>query len=415
MTPRASVAEVSAPGRGAIATLRVWGPDAVEVVASAFRPIRGPGLAQGPAGRPRVGRIGAGLGDEVVVVVLETDPPEVEVQCHGGPGPVALVVAALVAAGATLRPPRAWARHTWGSKLRADAALALAGSSTLRAAAILLDQAEGALDDELRAILDLADDDALERFLVERVAPEKGDRHRPSTAGASPLFLDRSDQSGTALTALDALIARAEVGCRLVTGWRVVLAGRPNVGKSRLLNALAGFDRAIVDPRAGTTRDVVTAATALGGWPVELADTAGLRPTADPIEAQGVALARAHQGAADLVLVVLDRSEPWADDDWSILQTHPGALVAANKSDLPGAWHEADLGALPVSAERGDGIGTLVDALAARLVPEVPPPGSGVPFRSIQVRRLRAIRDRLAAGDCDRARRSLGRWLDKSG
>ena len=72
-------------------------------------------------------------------------------------------------------------------------------------------------------------------------------------------------------------VAARSVGLRLVSGWRVVLAGRPNVGKSRLLNALAGYERAIVDPTPGTTRDVVTVRTALDGWPVELADTAGLR------------------------------------------------------------------------------------------------------------------------------------------
>ncbi len=375
MTPGASVAEVSATGRGAIATLRIWGPGALTAVDSAFRPARGPTLAQGPPGRPRVGRIGSGLGDEVVAVVLGGDPPEVEVQCHGGPGPVALVVEALVAAGATLRPPRAWARHASGSKLRSDAALALAAASTLRAAAILLDQAGGALEADLRAIL------------------------------------GQLDAGGDAVAGLDATIARGAVGVRLVGGWRVVLAGRPNVGKSRLLNALAGFDRAIVDPSPGTTRDVVTASTALGGWPVEVADTAGLRPTDDPVEAQGVAVARARQGLADLVLVVLDRSEPLAPDDRSILRAHPRALIAANKSDLPGAWDEAEVGALSVSAERGDGVEALVAALAARLVPEGPPPGSGVPFRPIHVRRLRGIRDRLASGDRDRARRSLERWL----
>ncbi len=89
-----------------------------------------------------------------------------------------------------------------------------------------------------------------------------------------------------------------------------MLAGRPNVGKSRLLNALAGYDRAIVDPTPGTTRDVVTVPAAFDGWPVELADTAGLRSSLDPIEAEGVALARARQRGADLVVVVLDRSEP---------------------------------------------------------------------------------------------------------
>ena len=284
------------------------------------------------------------------------------------------MVAALEAEGARFRSPRAWARHSSGSSIRAEAALALASAPTARAAGILLDQVEGAFDEELRRVLH-----------------------------ADP---------GSALNRLDSLIDRAKVGLRLVDGWRVVLAGRPNVGKSRLLNALAGYDRAIVDPTPGTTRDVVTAVAAFDGWPVELADTAGLRSTVDPIEAEGVARARDRQRRADLVLVVLDRSEPIDDHDRGILREHPEGLVVANKSDLPGLWDEASLGALLVSPERGDGIDRLVEAVAARLVPEAPPAGSGLPFRRLHLRRLMAIRACFRSGREDRGRRSLARWIE---
>jgi len=378
----ADLAVVTAPGRGAVAVVRVWGPGAVGVVDSAFRPGRRGGLARSAVGRLRVGRIGAGLGDEVVAVVVGRAPPEVEVQCHGGPAAVALVVEALVAGGARARSPRAWARHEAGSTTRAEATLALGEAPTLRAAEILRDQAEGAFDGELRAALAAA-------------------------ANSGP---------GAAVAILDGLIGRAAVGVRLVEEWRVVLAGRPNVGKSRLLNALAGFERAIVAPEPGTTRDVVTVAAAFDGWPVELADTAGLRAAVDPIEAEGVARARARQGSADLVLVVLDRSEPLTGLDRAVLADHPGAPVVANKSDLAPAWDEATVLALAASAGRGDGIGPLVAALAARLVPQAPPPGSGVPFLPRHVRRLLALRAHLAAGDPrGRARRSLGRWAGGAG
>ncbi len=366
---------LTAPGRGAIAVIRVWGPGAVAVADSAFRPVRGRRLAETPPGRLRVGRIGAGLGDEVVAVVIDEGgrPPEVEIQCHGGPAAIALVVEALGAAGAKTRSQRAWARHSAGSSLRAEASLALGSAPTVRVAEVMLDQAEGALDDEIRRALDAIPDEAI--------------------------FL------------LDGLIERARLGTRLTAGWRVVLAGRPNVGKSRLLNALAGYDRAIVAPTPGTTRDVVTVLAAFGGWPVELADTAGLRAALDPIEAEGVALARARQRGADLVLVVLDRSEPLDDLDRAVLADHPGALVVANKLDLPAAWDDREIGAIAVSAERGDGIDALVEAVAARLVPEPPPPGSGVPSRPIHARRLGLIREWLRLGRVDRARTSLDRWL----
>jgi tRNA modification GTPase len=372
-----SCAVLTAPGRGAVAVVRVWGLGALDLVNRAFRPNRGKSLAGSPAGRLRVGRVGLGVGDEVVAVVVEAELPEVEIQCHGGSAAVALVVETLVAGGATLRSARAWASHSSGSAIRAEAALALASAPTARVAEILLDQAEGALDDEIRQVLEV--------------------------------------EPGLAISRLDELIERAKLGTRLVEGWRVVLAGRPNVGKSRLLNALAGYDRAIVDPTPGTTRDVVTVLVAFEGWPVELADTAGLRATLDPIEFEGVTQARARQHAADLVVVVLDRSEPLDELDRGVLLTHPEGLVVANKSDLPAVWDDPTIGALAVSAERGDGVEELVRAIAARLVPSVPPPGSSVPFRGVHLRRLMAIRRCFQEGRIERGCRSLRRWIGPYG
>ena len=172
----------------------------------------------------------------------------------------------------------------------------------------------------------------------------------------------------------------------------MVLAGRPNVGKSRLLNALAGYGRAIVDPSPGTTRDVVTVRTALDGWPVELADTAGLRDPEGAIEAAGIALARARQRTADLLIVVLDRSEPWTADDQALLgeanKAGASTLIVANKADLPAAWDVWGDDVLTISAERGDGIEPLIHTLAQRLVPDPPPAGAGVPFRPAHFRRI---------------------------
>src|SRR4051812_3272494 len=97
--------------RGAVAVVRAWGPGALTIADAAFRPARGRRLAETPPGRPRFGRLGAGVGDEVVAVVIGGEVPEVEVHCHGGPAPMALVVEALVALGAEKRRPSAWARH----------------------------------------------------------------------------------------------------------------------------------------------------------------------------------------------------------------------------------------------------------------------------------------------------------------
>ena len=369
---RARVCVLTPQGRGAVAVVRVWGPSALGVADAAFRPRRGLSLAESPPGRLRLGRMGAGMGDEVVAVVIADEPPEVEVYAHGGAAAVALVVEALVSEGAEVRRPVAWVRHDARAAIAAEAFVDLARASTVRTAEILLEQAQGALEADIREALDAL-----------------------------------ADHPAEAIGFLDALLDLARVGLRLIAGWRVVLAGRPNVGKSRLLNALAGYDRAIVDAMPGTTRDVVTARTALEGWPVELADTAGLRPSDDPIETSGVALARARQGEADLVLVVLDRSEPLTDIDRAVVSEHARGLIVANKCDLPAAWSPADLGAVAVSAQHGDGIEELVAGIASRLVPDLPPPSRGVPFRASQVRRLQAARNALVEGDHGTAIRNL--------
>ncbi|WP_158633339.1 GTPase [Tautonia sociabilis] len=222
-----------------------------------------------------------------------------------------------------------------------------------------------------------------------------------------------SDPEG-AVEGLGTLLRRSGIGVRLLGGWRVALAGRPNVGKSRLLNAMAGFGRAIVSPMPGTTRDVVTVRTAVDGWPIELSDTAGLRETDDPIEAGGVSMARTKQDGADLVVLVLDRSEPLTVADRALIADSPGALIACNKADLFATWEpEEAWGTVAiVSAERGDGLGDLLRRIAERIVPAPPDRGMAVPFRPAHVRLLgRSLRllqggrPRAAARALDRLRR----------
>lgn len=345
-------AVLTAEGRGAISVLRVWGPDALNAVDRAFRPRRGDSLARTAPLRPRVGFLGDA--DEVVVLVIPVagQAPEVEIHCHGGPEPRRLILETLAAQGVEPAAPTDWLRAGGASPARVEAWSQLAKAPTARTAALLLDQAEGAFDRAVSALRTQAD--------------------------------------------LDALIAGGAIGTRLVNGWRIALAGRPNVGKSSLLNALAGYERAIVSPVPGTTRDVVTVRTALEGWPVELADTAGLRAATDSIEALGVAAARAEHLDADLVLLVLDRSEPLTAADRELLEALPHALVTANKADLPTAWDADEVpGAIAVSASVGQGIGDLAGRLAARLVPEPPAAGTGLPITPDQARWLESLRPGL--------------------
>ena len=241
--------------------MRVWGRGALEVVDAVFRPARGAPLAETPPGRLRFGRIGAGLGDEVVAVVVAGDPPEVEIHCHGGPAAVALVVEALVGQGAERRQPGAWVRHAARSTIEAEALVDLARSPTLRTAEILLEQAEGALASAVRRLIAaLAEDPA---------AALAGPGNPPAARGDRP-------PAGHGLA-----------------GGAGGPAQRRQEPAAQRPGGLRPRDRRRRPP--GTTRDVVTVRTALDGWPVELADTAGLRDPEDAIEAAGIALARARQ------------------------------------------------------------------------------------------------------------------------
>ncbi|HEX3313792.1 MAG TPA: GTPase, partial [Gemmataceae bacterium] len=164
------------------------------------------------------------------------------------------------------------------------------------------------------------------------------------------------------------------VAVHLDRPWRVVIAGVPNVGKSSLVNALAGFARSIVSPTAGTTRDVVTTRTALDGWPIELCDTAGQRTSTHTVESAGIERARAAAAAADCLVWVLDGSTTFVE---------PGRadLVVVNKVDLPAAWH-VGAAMLPVSAATGHGLDVLTRAIVDHLVPHPPEAGEAVPVTS---------------------------------
>jgi tRNA modification GTPase len=170
-----------------------------------------------------------------------------------------------------------------------------------------------------------------------------------------------------------------------------------------------------VDPTPGTTRDLISIKTALDGWPVEIFDTAGVRKTGDAIEVLGIERAVQHQQTADLVLKVLDRSQPLHADDRELI-ARPGLLVA-NKGDLPPSWgsEEPDLvlnSFLTVSAQRGTGFKSLIDSIITQLIPRPPEPGAGVPFRAEQVDQLSRVRKALQVEQFELARSLVRLMLD---
>jgi tRNA modification GTPase len=168
----------------------------------------------------------------------------------------------------------------------------------------------------------------------------------------------------------------------LTIPWRVVIAGRPNAGKSSLLNALLGFQRSIISPQPGTTRDVVTAVTAFDGWPVELRDTAGLRESRDAIEAAGVASARREIEEADLLLLVIPANESTTEHfDFDLPRR---MLIVRSKADLVEAA-SVQPDEVAVSVITGVGLDMLVMQIMGLLMPLHPSAGAAVPITWSQV------------------------------
>jgi len=359
-----SLIHLTPPGRGAIATLRVEGPGAAEAVQAHFQPHGGRPFSDFPADHLAVGRFGGPRGEELVV--RRCPDGAVELHCHGGRAAVAAVEEVLVASDCREVSWADWSAGRATDPIAAEALRALADAPTQRTAAILLDQYHGAL-------------------------------HRAFQEIESCIAQGRRDD---ARGLIEILRGRAVLGLHLVRPWSVVLAGRVNVGKSSLMNALAGYGRSIVHDSPGTTRDAVTLTTAVDGWPVELCDTAGWRDDGgDPIERAGMALARERLERADLILLIFDASQPWSPEDQSLIDRWPRALIVQNKCDLLGD-NQGERGtsvpgnlscALSTSALRGDGIATLLETIARRLVPDPPPPGAAVPFRSEHVERLERL------------------------
>ena len=402
---RTLLAVLTPPGRGAVATVGVRGPRAMEVVGRRFRAAAGRPLAAFGMGRILAGRFQAdgGAAEELVVGLVR--PQEVEVHCHGGAAAVEAVAAALVAEGAERVEWPAWADLVQADAIAAEAAVALASARTERTAAILLDQQRGALAREVERIAALVQDD-----------PE----------APSP----RPSPSGSGREELRALLEAADLGRHLTEWWRVVLAGRPNAGKSSLMNAILGYQRSIVHGEPGTTRDVLTGSTAIDGWPVELADTAGLRGSGDAIESEGVERARRQMAAADLVVLVADVTERWSEDEQAVVGGLAGArnsggsrpplansrpplasrlVVVHNKCDLAAAPNDRRPAGIAVSALTGEGLAELLEAIAGRLVPLPPPAGAAVPFTQRQVRLLAKSLAAVEQGDAEAACKCLAR------
>jgi tRNA modification GTPase len=367
---RSVFAELTPPGRAAVATIALEGPNALELVAQFFQPASGAPLASFPIDRIVFGRwesaAATAPGEELCI--CRTSDRRFEIHCHGGTAATGAIGQALQAAGAEQLSTQQWIARNERDPHRAKALELLAEARTTRSAAILLDQTRGAFSQAWDAILG-----ALTRGEL-------------STAGQQ----------------VRRLLELAPLRFHLTRPFCVVLAGAPNVGKSSLINRLVGYQRSIVFDQPGTTRDVIAATTALDGWLVELRDTAGLRETTDPLEAEGSQRALRQVAEADLVVWVRDATQPEHDAGAGSIRAAKGLRVW-NKCDLaspPPCDADADAdAALAVSARTGAGLDELQRRIVARLCPYPPQPGEAVPLLEQHVERLVAIGHACESGD----------------
>jgi tRNA modification GTPase len=366
----------TAPGTAAIGVVRVSGPGAFRVADRLFRPRRGAPPSRRPAGRVLYGRIvdprleEAGVVDEALLLTFRaphsyTGQDVIELQTHGGPAVLRTVLDLCVTAGARLAGPGEYTLRAFlGGRLdlaQAESVMDLVEAQTdsaRRNAALGLSKALGDRLDGIQT-------DITEAYAALQASLDYPEEGVPEAELGQPL--------GRAQAQVEALLATAEAGRISRSGARLALLGRPNAGKSSLLNALLGFERSIVGEAPGTTRDYLEAPLALGGVPITAIDTAGIRAAEDAVEASGVKIAREIAEAADLCVLLLDRSAPLAEEDRTLRRELPAGrtLVVASKADLPPAWDERELpdgAALAVSARTGAGLEELKRRLEAQLL-----------------------------------------------
>jgi tRNA modification GTPase len=325
------VTQFTAEASGAIAVLRIWGGDATGVADRLFRPKYGQrGLAQSQPGELRLGWFGI---DEVVALVIPADSGdlEVEIQGHGSPILIKSILQSLKEKNVTAINQDQYLKAHGVLWLERKARDHFNRVNAPKAAEVLWRQVNGSL-----------------RRTLERIQADLKDGQKESS-----------------IDLIDRLLMTAHWGTCLSRGFTVALAGAPNVGKSTLVNALAGFERVLVSPIAGTTRDLVDVCLTINGWPLVVTDMAGLRDeTTDLLEASGIALARGRQNVADLVVRL------YGPDEIEMAKTGSGNdLVVFTKQDLMEETAVPE-GMIAISARSGQGLELFMAQMIERLIPE---------------------------------------------
>ena len=376
-----TIAAVATPaGPGAIGILRLSGPRAADIAAAVFRPLGKKGLLDRPVRTLVYGDLLDREGQVIDRVLCTysrgpesyTGEDTAELHCHGSPMVLTLGLEALFAQGARQAGPGEFTQRAFlNGRLdlaQAEAVADLLDAQSREGARHAAGQLSGALSRRVgeiysalvdlmahfHAVLDYPDED-IDPFTQEQLARD----------------LTRQE------TALERLLATYRRGRQLSRGVRCAIVGRPNAGKSSLLNALVGYERAIVTDIPGTTRDTVEENVELGGVPLRLIDTAGLRESADPIEQLGVERSRAVMEEAELILLVVDAAAEVTAEDAELTRAvaesgKPWIFVAAKQDlverstsvGLIGAEVRAAARTVELSSKTGEGLDSLARAVA---------------------------------------------------
>ena len=364
------------PGTGGVGILRLSGPGAAQAAARVFRPKGTRALPDAPDRQLLYGTLldqaGQALDTGLAFVSRAphsyTGEETAELQCHGSPIVLSLVLDALFAAGARQARAGEFTQRAFLNGrmdlIQAEAVADLIDAESPAAAHNAVGQLEGRLSRGVGEIYDGLMEVVSRFYAVVDYPDEDID---PLTQGQLTQTIARSE------TALEALLATFRRGQLLRQGVPAVILGKPNAGKSSLLNALLGYDRAIVTDVAGTTRDTVEEKVQVGHVLLRLCDTAGLRDTGDAVERLGVQRTRDAARQAALALLVLDGSRPLTAEDEDAIATAaavPRQLVIVNKTDLPAGVEPAALvqrfgQVYPLSAATGEGVDALCRAVEA--------------------------------------------------
>lgn len=357
-------APATAPGQGGIAIVRISGPEAETALRTLFQ-----GTQQFESHKMYYGHCvwQHEMLDECMAVLMRaprsyTREDVAEIHLHGGSYASGKVLQALYALGIRAAEPGEFTRRAFlNGRIdlsRAEAVMGVISSESERAARAALRQLSGGVNTFIKNAQD---------ELLSLLAGVEAALDYPEEISDEEAYTALESSARTLADKLDN--ACDERGARILeNGLDVVLCGRPNVGKSSILNALLGQERAIVTSIPGTTRDIVQGAIQLEGVKINLSDTAGLRDGSDEVEKIGIDRARSAIAHADVTVVVLDASMPLDEEDMQLLRDtqHAPRIIVLNKIDrLPSLTHQPLKDALYVSARTGEGMADLRNAIAA--------------------------------------------------